>query len=149
MRLTERINTAIKAAMKAKSTEELAALRDIKSKLLLEATSGKGDLSAAAEHSVVMKLYKQRMDTYDLYIKEGREDLAKEEKLQAEVISAYLPEMASAEEIEQVVTATIRSVGAKNMQDMGKVMPQVLEKLSGRADGKVISTAVKAQLGGS
>ena len=91
MSLTERINDDIKTAMKAREKDKLAALRDVKSKLLLEATSGgDGNVDEATENKVVMKLYKQRMDTYDLYIKEGREDLAADEKFQADIIKAYM-----------------------------------------------------------
>ena len=112
MSLTDRINTDIKEAMKAKEADKLAALRDIKSKLLLEATSGGGEVSEDAENKIVMKLYKQRMDTYDLYVKEGREDLAKDEKFQAEVISAYMPEMMSEDEIRKVVQDKIAAMAA-------------------------------------
>ena len=65
---------------KKKEKEKLSALRDIKSKLMLEATSGNGEVSEEVAMKIVMKLHKQRMETYDLYIKEGREDLAKDEK---------------------------------------------------------------------
>ena len=76
MSFTDTINADIKAAMIAKEKEKLAALRDIKSKLLLEATSGTGEVSEEVAMKIVMKLHKQRTETYDLYVKEGREDLA-------------------------------------------------------------------------
>lgn len=147
MSLTEQINNDIKTAMKAKDQAKLAALRDVKSKLLLEATSGNGEVTEEMENKVVMKLYKQRMDTYDLYIKEGREDLAADEKFQAEVIGAYLPEMMSEDEIRKVVADKIAAVGAGGMQDMGKVMGPVMGQLNGKADGKLISSIVKEELG--
>ncbi|MCG8574268.1 MAG: GatB/YqeY domain-containing protein [Flavobacteriales bacterium] len=147
MSLTERINNDIKAAMKAREQEKLAALRDIKSKLLLEATSGGGgDISEEAENKIVLKLYKQRMDTYNLYIEQGREDLAKDEKFQAEIISAYMPEMMGEDEIRKVVQEKIAAVGASGPQDMGKVMGPIMGQLNGKADGKVISQIVKEEL---
>ena len=147
MGLTEKINDDIKAAMKAREKEKLAALRDIKSKLLLEATSGgDGEISEAAENKIVVKLYKQRMDTYDLYIKEGREDLAADEKFQAEIISAYMPEMMSEDAIRKVVLEKIAAIGASGPQDIGKVMGPVMGVLNGKADGKVITDIVKAEL---
>ena len=86
MAFLDQINADIKAAMLAREKEKLAPLRDIKSKLLLEATSGgSGEISEAAAMKIVMKLYKQRMETYELYMKEGREDLAADEKFQADV----------------------------------------------------------------
>ena len=143
----DQINADIKAAMLAKEKEKLAALRDIKSKLLLEATSGGGgEVSEEAAAKIVMKLHKQRMETYDLYMKEGREDLAKDEKFQAEVIEAYMPEMMSEEEIKAEAEAAIAQLGASGPQDMGKVMGMLSGKLAGKADGKLIANTVKSLL---
>jgi uncharacterized protein YqeY len=146
MSFTDTINADIKAAMIAKEKEKLAALRDIKSKLLLEATSGTGEVSEEVAMKIVMKLHKQRTETYDLYIKEGREDLAADELFQAKVIEKYLPKMLSEEEIQVEVDAAIAQTGASGPQDMGKVMGVLTSKLAGKADGKVISTLVKAAL---
>lgn len=146
MTLTERINNDIKEAMKAKDAAKLAALRDVKSKLLLEATSGGGEVTEEAGNKIVLKLYKQRIDTYDLYMKEGREDLAVDEKFQAEVIAAYMPEMMSEDDIRKAVQAKIAAVGASGPQDIGKVMGPVMGELNGKADGKVISQIVKEEL---
>jgi uncharacterized protein len=146
MNLTEQINNDIKEAMKAREADKLAALRDIKSKLLLEATSGGGEVSVEAGNKIVLKLYKQRMDTYDLYIKEGREDLAKDEKFQAEVIAAYLPEQMSEEDVRKVVQEKIAAMGASGPQDIGKVMGPIMGQLNGKADGKLISQLVKEEL---
>lgn len=76
MSLTERINNDIKDAMKAREQEKLNALRDIKAKLLLEATSGSGGVSEEAENKIVMKLHKQRMESYEIFKQQGRADLA-------------------------------------------------------------------------
>lgn len=146
MSFVDQINADIKAAMLAKEKEKLAALRDIKAKLLLEATSGNGEVTDAAAMKIVMKLHKQRMETYELYHKEGREDLAEEEKFQAEVIAAYLPKMMSEEEIRTEAAEAIASSGASGPQDMGKVMGILSAKLAGKADGKVIADTVKALL---
>ena len=147
MSLTERINDDIKTAMKAREKDKLAAIRDVKSKLLLEATSGgDGNVDEATENKVVMKLYKQRMDTYDLSIKEGREDLAADEKFQADIIKAYMPEMMSEDEIRKVVAEKITAVGASGPQDIGKVMGPIMGQLNGKADGKLISSIVKEEL---
>lgn len=142
----EQMNADIKKAMLAKEKDKLAALRDIKSKLLLEATSGSGEVTEAAAAKIVMKLHKQRMDTYDLYIKEGREDLAADELAQAKVIEEYMPKMLSEDEIKAEVEAAIAQTGASGPQDMGKVMGILSGKLAGKADGKVIADSVKAAL---
>jgi len=147
MAFMDQINADIKAAMLAKDKEKLAVLRDIKSKLLLEATSGAGgEVSDEAAAKIIMKLYKQRTDTYELYAKEGRDDLAQEEKFQAEVLESYMPEMMSEEEIKVEAEAVISATGASGPQDMGKVMGMLTGKLAGKADGKVIAATVKALL---
>jgi uncharacterized protein YqeY len=146
MSFTEKINADIKTAMLAKDKERLAALRDIKSKLLLEATSGSGEVSEEAAMKIVLKLHKQRMETYTLYVEQNREDLAADELFQAKVIEEYMPKMMSEDEIRAEVTAAIASTGAASPQDMGKVMGVLTGKLAGKADGKVISTLVKEAL---
>jgi uncharacterized protein YqeY len=147
MSLTERINQDIKTAMLAKDKERLAALRDIKSKLLLEATAGStGEVSQEAENKIVLKLHKQRMDTYELYIAQNREDLAVDELAQAKVIEEYLPKMMSDDEVRTAIAEQIAAVSASGPQDMGKVMGPVSGKLAGKADGKRIAELVKEAL---
>jgi uncharacterized protein YqeY len=93
-----------------------------------------------------MKLHKQRMETYELYVAQGREDLASEELFQAKVIEDYLPKMLTEDEILAEVLNAISETGAKGPQDMGKLMGLLSGKLAGKADGKVISTLVKQEL---
>lgn len=146
MGFTERINEDIKNAMLAKEKEKLAALRDIKSKLLLEATSGNGEVSEETAIKICMKLHKQRMETYELYVAQNRQDLADDELFQAKIIEAYLPKMMSEEEVKAEVAETISTLGASGPQDMGKVMGALSGKLAGKADGKLIATLVKEML---
>jgi uncharacterized protein YqeY len=147
MSFTETINSAIKTAMLAKDKERLAALRDIKSKLLLEATSGgSGEVSEEAAMKICMKLHKQRIETYDLYIAQNREDLAADELFQAKVIEEYLPKMLSEDEVRAEVIAAIAQTGASGPQEMGKVMGVLSGKLAGKADGKLIAALVKDEL---
>ncbi|MFM6934520.1 MAG: GatB/YqeY domain-containing protein [Flavobacteriales bacterium] len=146
MGFTEQINEDIKKAMLAKEKEKLAALRDIKSKLLLEATSGNGEVSEETAVKICLKLHKQRMETYDLYVAQNRQDLADDELFQAKIIEAYLPKMMSEEEVKAEVAATIQAVGASGPQDMGKVMGVLSGKLAGKADGKLIAALVKEML---
>ena len=147
MSLTEQINTDIKTAMKARDSKTLTALRDIKSKIILEATSGTiGEVTEEAESKIIVKLYKQRMDTYDLYIKEGREDLAEDEMFEAKVIEKYMPEMMSEDEVRKVVSEKITAMGASGPQAIGKVMGPIMGQLNGKADGSMISKIVKEEL---
>ncbi|WP_046757074.1 GatB/YqeY domain-containing protein [Kordia jejudonensis] len=147
MGLQQDIMTAMKTAMKAKDQTALAALRAVKSELLLAKTSGSGEeLSEADEIKILQKLVKQRKDSAAIYLEQDRKDLALPEIDQAEVISQFLPEALSEEEIEKVVVMTIDDIGASGMKDMGKVMGIVSKELAGQADGKTISSIVKAKL---
>jgi uncharacterized protein YqeY len=147
MTFTEKINNDIKQAMLAKDKDRLAALRDIKAKLLLEATSGGGsEVSEDIAMKICLKLHKQRVETYDLYIAQGREDLAADELFQAKVIEGYLPKMLSEEEILSEVKSAIQVSGVSSPQEMGKVMGLLTSKLAGKADGKIISILVKQEL---
>lgn len=146
MSFADQINTDIKNAMLAKEKEKLAALRDIKSKLLLEATSGNGEVTDEIGLKICMKLHKQRMETYQLYTEQGREELAAEELFQAKVIEAYLPTMLSEEEVRVIVKNTISEMGATSPQEMGKVMGVLTGKLAGQVDGKLLAALVKEGL---
>jgi len=147
MSIAATINDHIKQAMLAKDKDRLAALRDVKSKILLEATSGSGtEVSDEVAMKICLKLYKQRMETYELYIAQGREDLASDEMIQAKVIEEFLPKQLSEDEIKAEITAAINALGVSDPQDMGKLMGHLSAKLSGKADGKLIATLVKAAL---
>lgn len=148
MSLQQDVMTAMKAAMKAKDQTALTALRAVKSAILLAQTkSGAGaELTEEQELKLLQKLVKQRKDSAAIYLDQGRKDLASPELDEAEVISQFLPEALSEEEIEKVVVMTIDSIGAEGMKDMGKVMGIVSKELAGQADGKTISTIVKQKL---
>ncbi|MEN9348916.1 MAG: hypothetical protein RLZZ77_2427 [Bacteroidota bacterium] len=148
MSLTDRINNDIKEAMKAGEKDRLMALRDIKSKLLLEMTKegNDGTVDDTKAITILNKLYKQRMESIDIYKTQNRPDLIDEEMKQAAVIQAYLPEQMSAEKLAEEISAIIAQVGASSPADMGKVMGVASKALAGKADGKAISEMVKQLL---
>ena len=146
MSFTDKINADIKTAMLARDKERLAVLRDVKAKLLMEATSGNGEASDETAIKICMKLHKQRMETYEIYKAQNREDLAADELFQAKVIEEFLPKMMSEEEVKAEVNAAVASTGATGPQDMGKVMGVLSGKLAGKADGKLIASLVKEAL---
>ena len=148
MSLQQDIMTALKEAMKAKDQTALTALRAVKSAILLAQTeAGAQDgLSEEQELKMLQKLVKQRKDSAAIYLEQEREDLAAPELAEAEVISQFLPEALSEEEIEKVVARVIAETGAEGMKDMGKVMGVVSQELAGKADGKTISTIVRQKL---
>jgi uncharacterized protein YqeY len=148
MSLQQDIMTAMKIAMKEKNTTALTALRAVKSAILLAQTeSGAGsELTEEQELKILQKQVKQRKDSASIYLDQGREDLAAPELAEADVISQFLPEAMSEEEITKIIKDTIKKVGAETMKDMGKVMGIVSKELAGKADGKTISSIVKANL---
>ncbi|WNH09277.1 GatB/YqeY domain-containing protein [Thalassobellus suaedae] len=148
MSLQQDIMSALKEAMKSKNQTALTALRAVKSAILLAQTESgaKEELTEDQELKILQKQVKQRKDSAAIYLEQGREDLAAPELAEADVISQFLPEALSEEEIEKVVVATIEKVGAEGMKDMGKVMGIVSQELAGQADGKTISNIVRQKL---
>jgi uncharacterized protein len=148
MGLRQQIDNDIKSAMLAKNKEELTALRSVKSLILLAETEkgGTGEISVEVENKLLMKAAKQRKESAEIFQKEGRDDLAKKELFELEVISRYLPKQYSEEEVATELKKIIDQVGAKGPQDMGKVMGVATKQLAGRADGRLISENVKKLL---
>lgn len=148
MSLQDKVMTEMKAAMRAKDSNKLEALRAVKSAILLAQTdaAGKDGLSEDQELKLLQKLVKQRKESAAIYMEQGREDLAQPELDQAAVIEEFLPEQMSEQEIEAKVEEIISRTGASGMQDMGKVMGVASSELAGKADGRTISTIVKRKL---
>lgn len=148
MGILANLTDEIKTAMRAKDSLKLEALRAIKSAVMLEQTSAGGSdtLSDEQEIKLVQKLVKQRKDSAQIFRDQNRPDLAEPEEAQAEVIAQFLPEQLSEEEITAIIQAIIEKTGAEGMKDMGKVMGTASKEMAGKADGKTISTIVKAQL---
>lgn len=148
MSLEAKIMNEMKAAMKSKDSVALESLRAIKSAIIIAKTDAgaKDELSEDEELKLLQKLVKQRKDSAAIFTEQGRADLAEPEIAQAAIIEKFLPEALSEEEVEKVVVAIIEKTGAEGMKDMGKVMGMVSKELAGQADGKTISTIVKAKL---
>jgi uncharacterized protein YqeY len=148
MGLQAEVMAKLKDAMKAKDTVALESLRAIKSAILLEQTQagGQSELTSEAEIKLLQKLVKQRRDSATIFKEQGRDDLAGPEEAQIEVISQFLPQQLSQEEVAAVIDQVIQEIGASSMQDMGRVMGMVTKQLAGQADGKTISTLVKQKL---
>jgi len=148
MSIVSQITEDIKTAMKAKDQDTLDALRAAKSEFLLAATSkgAEGEVDDETAMKVLQKLLKQRMESADLYANQNREDLRADELRQADVLSRYLPKPMDDSELEQAIAAIVSETGASGMADMGRVMGAASKKLAGKADGKRISSFVKAAL---
>jgi|TARA_B110000037_G_scaffold84707_1_gene100526 uncharacterized protein YqeY len=147
MSLEKKIMEAIKTAMKEKNQQALAALRAVKSELILLKTSGSlSELNETDENKILQKLVKQRKDSASIFSEQNREDLAIPELEQAEIILRFLPKQMSENEVEIVVAEIISKTGANSMKDMAKVMGLTNSQLAGKADGKTISGIVKKLL---
>lgn len=147
MNLEQRINNDLKEAMKAQDQGALRGIRAIKSAILLFKTDGSGsELNDENEIKLLQKLVKQRQDSLDIYTKQNRDDLAKVEKEEIDIIMQYLPKQLEGEELENAIKTIISNVGATSVKDMGKVMGIASKDLAGKADGKSISEIVKKLL---
>ena len=136
------------AAMKAKDTVRLNAVRSIKSAILLAKTAegASGELTDGDIVKLIQKLAKQRKEAAEQYVAAGRQELADNENAEAAVLAEYLPKQLSPEEVEAKLKEIIAEVGAAAPSDMGKVMGVATKRLAGLADGKTISGIVKQLL---
>ena len=148
MGILENLNNELKNAIKTKDSLKLDSLRAIKSAVLLAQTAkgSNGSLDDEEIIKLLLRLVKQRRESAKIYKEQSRHDLAEPEELQAEIISSYLPEQLSENEIIKVVRETISEIGATGMKDMGKTIGMVNKKVSGKAEGKLIASLVKKEL---
>ncbi len=148
MNLFDRISEDIKAAMKARATERLEALRGVK-KEFLEARTAKGatgELSDEQATRILAKMIKQRKESAEIYPAQNRPELAEAELAQAAVIEEYMPRQLSDEELRERLREIIARTGASSPKEMGKVMGVASKELAGQAEGRAISAAVKELL---
>ena len=149
MSLSEQIVVDLTAAMKAQDAQRTSTLRMVKAAMMNRKIEQGSDLTDDDVQKLLRSLVKQRRDSIEQYEKAGRQELVDKEAAEIAVIEGYLPQAASAEEIETAVAAAIGETGATSMKDMGKVMKAAQAGLAGKnADGKTISEVVKAKLAG-
>ncbi len=149
MTLKDQIIADMTAAMKAKDAERLSTLRMIKAAIMNREKEGGAEITDEDVLKLLRTQVKQRRDSVEQYQKGGRQDLADKEQAEIAVIEGYLPQAASADEINQAVAAAVAETGASSIKDMGAVMKAAMAALAGKnADGKAVSEAVKAKLSG-
>jgi uncharacterized protein YqeY len=148
MNLEEKIMADLKTAMLAKDEKGLRSLRAIKAAIILAKTAegAGGTLKEEDEIKLLQKLVKQRKDSLDIYQQQHREDLAKKESEEIEVIEKFLPKQLGADELKAILTRIIQEVNATSVADMGKVMGAATKQLAGKADGKTIGAMVRELL---
>jgi hypothetical protein len=148
MSLKNRITDDMKTAMKAKESARLGAIRLLLAAIKQKEVDERIQLDDAQVIAVIEKMLKQRKDSISQYEAAGRQDLADAEKFEAGILSAYMPQAMSADEVAAIVVKAMADSGAKAPADMGKVMALVKPQIAGRADMGEVSKLVKAQLSG-
>lgn len=148
MALEEKVMTDLKAAMLAKDEKSLRSLRAIKAAIINAKTAegAGGVINEADEVKLLQKLVKQRKDSLEIFEQQNREDLAKKEREEIEIIEKFLPKQLEAEELKVIIAGILQQTGASSPADMGKVMGLANKQLSGKADGKAIAAIVKELL---
>jgi uncharacterized protein YqeY len=150
MTLSQRIDSDLQNAMRARDTMKLDVMRMLKSALkyaAIEKSGAEGELDDAEAIQVIRKQVKQRQDSIEHFEKGGRTELAAKEKAEVEILTGYLPQLMSADEMTKIVRETIAETGATSRAQMGAVMKALGPKVGGRADGKTLSQEVQRQLG--
>ena len=149
MSLSEKITSDIKDAMRAKDSTKLAVLRSLKTALTnytIEKYGADGELEASEDIGVVRTAIKQRQDSIEKFEAAGRNELAEQEKLEADILEEYLPTAMTEDEISKLIEDTIQKVGASSRKDMGQVMKLLQNKTQGRVDNKTLSSGVMDRL---
>jgi uncharacterized protein len=150
--LREKINDAMKGAMKSQEKLKLSTLRlvnaAIKNADIEARTGGKGPLADDDLLGLLQKMIKQRQESVELYDKGGRKELADQERGEIEIIKGFLPQQMSEAEAKAAIAEVIKETGAQGMKDMGKVMAALKERHAGKMDFGKVSGLVKSLLTG-
>ena len=148
MSLKTRVQDDMKAAMRARETARLSAIRLLLAAIKQREVDERIELDDTGVLAVVDKLVKQRRDAAEQYDKAGRDELAAAERFEIDVLATYLPAALGEQELVAAIQAAITDTGARGAADMGKVMGVLKSQLAGRADMTEVSRRVRAQLAG-
>jgi uncharacterized protein YqeY len=148
MGLKAEIQEAVKAAMKTGDRLTLSTLRLLLSALHNEEIKERRELTTEEIHRTIATLCKQRAEAAELFRKGGRAELAEKEEAELKVLQQFSPQPLSEDEVRNLIKASIDEVGAKTIQDLGKVMKQLMPRVSGRTDGKRVNQLARELLGG-
>jgi uncharacterized protein YqeY len=148
MEILKKIDENIISAMKNKaegSALKVSTLRMVKSAIKNAeiAKRGKGDLIEEDIMGVLSTMVKQRKESVEQYTNANRKDLADKENAEISIIQEYLPEQISLEELDKIIQSTIKEAGVTGVKEMGKLMKELMPKVKGKADGKLVNQRVK------
>jgi uncharacterized protein YqeY len=147
MGLKVEIQESMKAAMKTGDRLTLSALRLVLAALHNEEIKVRRELTTEEIHRTITTLCKQRTEAIELFRKGGRVELAEKEEAELKVLQRFLPQPLSEDEVRDLIKVSIEEVGAKNIQDLGRVMKQLMPRVSGRTDGKRVNELARNFLG--
>lgn len=148
MNLSEKINTDLKEAMKSNDKLRVETIRSIRALILeFEKSGANKKLTEDDEIKMLQSAVKSRKESYEMYLKAGREDLATKEEKEIKIISEYLPKQLSEEEIFLQVKQIAEEIGATTKADFPKLMPAAMKVLKGKADGNLVRQTVEKVLG--
>ncbi len=148
MDFTDRLHRELQAALKAGRKVEASTLRLLLTAVKNREVERRGQLSEPEILQVIVKESNQRREAIQQFRQGGREDLARKEEAELQILETFLPQAISPEELSAKVREAIAATGAKSVKDMGKVMSHLMAQLAGRADGKVVSQLVRQELSG-
>lgn len=148
MELKAGLQEAAKAALKSGDALKLSTLRLLLAAVHNEEIRLRKELATEEIQKIVATLGKQRSESIELYRRGGRGDLAEKEEAELKILQQFLPQPLTEKEVEALIRESIAESGARGIQDLGKVMKQVMPKVSGRTDGKKVNELAKALLGG-
>ena len=146
MKLLEKIINEMYLSMKSGDKTKANALRTLVSKLKDQQIKLRKDISDDEALKVIKTLVKQRKESAQIFLKAGREELAEKENLEISILEKYLPKMISDDEIRVLVEGIVKEIGAKDLSDIGKVMPLVMKRGKGKVDGKLANDILKELL---
>ena len=144
--MIDNIKAQLKGAMISKDKNRIIALRNFLGKLKAKEIEKKESLSKSESLKVLQSMAKQLKDSIVQYTDGGREDLASKEKSELVILSEFLPEPLSKEEMNKIIDETIKECGASSMKDMGQVIGMSISKMNGMGDGSIISQLVREKL---
>ncbi len=136
----------MKAAMKSGDKERLGTIRLLRGQIKDASIDKRKELDKDEELAVLTSAAKKRRESIEAYKAAGRDDLADKELVELKIIETYLPEQLSEQDVEKIVDEAIQETGAQTIKDLGKVMPVIMSKVKGRADGKLVSELVRKKL---
>jgi uncharacterized protein len=147
MTLRDRINDDMKAAMKARESDKLGAIRLLTAALKQKEVDERIEITDDVVLGVIEKMLKQRKDSIEQYQAGNRPDLVAKEEFEVGVLQIYMPAQLSDAELAKILDQVVAETGATSAKDMGKVMNALRPRVAGRADMGKLSGVVKARLG--